>query len=97
MQAYGAGFARVYSRLWGDYIKRTGPRILESYAGTAAGQAKAPVLDLCCGAGHLALQFLEAVEIFLVQFDRQGRQRVGGRRVGPGDVSGRGHRRQNQE
>ena len=60
MQAYGSGFARVYSRLWGDYSKRIGPRILEFYAGTAAGQARAPVLDLCCGAGHLALLFLEA-------------------------------------
>jgi SAM-dependent methyltransferase len=59
MQAYGRAFARVYNMRWGSFVERVAPLLLELYLTTAAGQAKRPVLDVCCGTGQLALHFLE--------------------------------------
>ncbi len=59
MQAYGRAFARVYNMRWGSFAERVAPPLLELYLTTAAGQAKQPVLDVCCGTGQLALHFLE--------------------------------------
>ena len=59
MQAYGRAFAHVYNKRWTGFAHRVAPLIAEFYAGTAAGEARAPVLDLCCGTGQLALYFLE--------------------------------------
>jgi len=59
MQAYGRSFAHVYNKRWTGFAHRVAPRIAEFYASTSAGQARYPVLDLCCGTGQLALHFLE--------------------------------------
>jgi SAM-dependent methyltransferase len=60
MQAYSAAFARVYNQQWGGFARHIAPRLLDFYAGTPHGQARQPVLDLCCGTGQLALAFLDA-------------------------------------
>lgn len=59
MQAYGKGFARAYNMRWSGFAKQVAPLILDFYAATPIGRANKSVLDLCCGAGHLALHFLE--------------------------------------
>ena len=59
MQAYGRAFARVYNKRWTAFANRVAPMIEEFYASTAAGKAKLPILDLCCGTGQLALYLLE--------------------------------------
>lgn len=59
MQAYGAAFAYVYNQQWGGFARHIAPRLLDFYAHTPAGQAKQPVLDLCCGTGQVALAFLD--------------------------------------
>ena len=59
MQAYGRSFAYVYNKRWTGFAHRVAPLIAEFYASTSAGEARHPVLDLCCGTGQLALHFLE--------------------------------------
>lgn len=59
MQAYGKGFARVYNTRWAGFAEQIAPLILNFYAATPIGRANRSVLDLCCGAGHLAVHFLE--------------------------------------
>lgn len=59
-QPYSKGFAPAYNRMWTDFADRAAPRILDFYQGTPLGSRMAPVLDICCGAGTLALYFLEA-------------------------------------
>ena len=59
MQAYGQIFSRVYNTRWSAFAQCVAPRIYEFYAATPLGQKSRPVLDLCCGAGHLAVYFLE--------------------------------------
>lgn len=59
MQAYGQGFARVYNAKWTAFARQVAPHILNFYASTTIGQSNKFVLDLCCGAGHLAVYFLE--------------------------------------
>ncbi|MDF1543481.1 MAG: class I SAM-dependent methyltransferase [bacterium] len=58
MQAYGPDFARIYNLRWPNFARIVGPPILSFYAAASNGPAKNSVLDLCCGAGHLAEQFL---------------------------------------
>jgi SAM-dependent methyltransferase len=60
MQPYNKSFARAYNLMWTDFADRVAPRILEFYKRTGPGRKKKPVLDLCCGAGTLALHFLAA-------------------------------------
>jgi ubiquinone/menaquinone biosynthesis C-methylase UbiE len=57
MQAYGSSFARVYNAQWGWFARDVAPRILDLYTRTAHGEARHPVLDLCCGTGQLAHLF----------------------------------------
>jgi len=59
MQAYGPGFARVYNLKWSNFARQTAPLILNFYENTTVGKASKSVLDLCCGAGHLAVHLLE--------------------------------------
>ena len=63
MQAYGAAFARIYNLRWGDFAHRVAPALREYYESTPQGktarQGVPSLLDLCCGAGHLAGHFLE--------------------------------------
>jgi SAM-dependent methyltransferase len=60
MQAYRDSFASIYNLRWGDFARYFAPRIRQYYESTPVGQENKSMLDLCCGAGHLALHFLEA-------------------------------------
>lgn len=60
MQAYGAGFARVYNMRWSGFAQWVAPKIMDYYAATPIGQSNRTVLDVCCGTGQLAVRFLEA-------------------------------------
>jgi SAM-dependent methyltransferase len=60
MQAYNAGFARLYNLRWGGFAQEVAPRIREVYECTPLGQVNRSVLDLCCGTGQLATLFLQA-------------------------------------
>ena len=59
MQAYGRDFAGIYNLKWSGFVKQAAPLILNFYASTPIGKNNKSVLDLCCGAGHLAVHFLE--------------------------------------
>ncbi|SYZ72971.1 Methyltransferase type 11 [Candidatus Zixiibacteriota bacterium] len=59
MQAYGQGFAKVYNLKWAGFAKQVAPAILNYYESTPIGKANKKALDLCCGAGHLAVYLLE--------------------------------------
>ncbi|MCB2229780.1 class I SAM-dependent methyltransferase [bacterium] len=58
MQAYGSGFAHVYNQRWSAFSKQIAPHLIGYYEQTKIGRANKNVLDLCCGAGHLANHFL---------------------------------------
>lgn len=60
MQTYGPAFARAYQLRWGGFARQATPPLLDFYAGSAAGQQRQPVLDLCCGTGVASLACLEA-------------------------------------
>jgi len=60
MQAYSAGFARLYNEHWGAFAQRVAPLIRELYESTPLGQVNRTLLDLCCGTGQLAVHFLQA-------------------------------------
>lgn len=59
MQAYRKGFARVYNIRWGGFARQVAPYLIDFYASTSVGREKNAILDLCCGAGHLAAFLLE--------------------------------------
>lgn len=59
MQAYGAGFARIYNIQWISFAKDIAPRILDAYERSRIGAQNKSILDLCCGTGQLAHYFLE--------------------------------------
>jgi len=59
MQAYGPGFAQVYNARWANFARQVAPLILDFLEKSVSGHEEKPVLDLCCGAGHLARHFLE--------------------------------------
>lgn len=59
MQAYRAGFARIYNRQWSGFASQAAPLIREFYASTPVGRANKRVLDLCCGTGQLVVYFLD--------------------------------------
>jgi SAM-dependent methyltransferase len=58
MQAYGRVFARLYNQRWGFFARQIGPRLIEFCESLPLVATNRRVLDLCCGAGHLATQFL---------------------------------------
>ncbi len=59
MQFYNSGFARIYNMRWGGFARHVAPFIREFYAAMPPNAAQNSVLDLCCGTGQLALDFLE--------------------------------------
>jgi SAM-dependent methyltransferase len=59
MQAYGEEFAGIYDLRWGGFARYIGPRLVELFNHTIVGATKPRILDLCCGAGHLARILLE--------------------------------------
>jgi SAM-dependent methyltransferase len=58
MEAYGPLFASIYDRKWAGPARKLAPKLLAYYSSTPLGRTGAPVLDLCCGTGQLALHFL---------------------------------------
>ncbi len=56
---YNSEFAHVYDLHWGGFSKQLAPRIRAFYESTPLGQVNKSVLDVCCGAGHLAFYLLE--------------------------------------
>jgi ubiquinone/menaquinone biosynthesis C-methylase UbiE len=59
MQSYGRNFARIYDKKWSSHAKQIAQDILDFYASTGIARTNKSVLDVCCGAGHLAVHFLE--------------------------------------
>lgn len=59
MQAYNAGFARVYNMRWARFAQQIAPRIQLFYENTALGRETHSILDVCCGTGQMALHFLD--------------------------------------
>lgn len=60
MQGYNPGFARLYNRNWGGFAVRTAPLIRAYYEQNMAQESAKVMLDLCCGTGQLAENFLAA-------------------------------------
>jgi SAM-dependent methyltransferase len=59
MQAYKAGFAKIYNIRWGHFARQVAPRLREFFENQPLGKNNRDLLDLCCGAGHLTMYFLE--------------------------------------
>ncbi len=56
---YNAEFAHVYDLHWGGFATRVAPRLRMFYESMPLAETNKTMLDVCCGAGHLALHFLE--------------------------------------
>ncbi len=59
MQAYNRSFARIYNLRWTGFAQNAAPRLRACYESTPVGQQNHSLLDLCCGTGQLALDFLD--------------------------------------
>jgi SAM-dependent methyltransferase len=60
MNLYGETFAKFYDRHFGLYAEKSAPLLLRFLSSQPIASGRLPVLDLGCGAGHLAFHFLEA-------------------------------------
>jgi hypothetical protein len=58
VQRYGEVFARVYDLRWRSFATSLAPRHVALFRGYAPS-ADRSVLDLCCGTGQPAVQFLQ--------------------------------------
>jgi SAM-dependent methyltransferase len=65
MNLYGESFAKFYDRHFGTYTEKAAPLLLRFFASQPTAFSRLPVLDLGCGAGHLAFHFLEAGYTFV--------------------------------
>ncbi len=59
-QGYNASFARIYDRRWSAFASQVAPRLRAFYEEQPAREAARALLDVGCGAGHLAAHFLQA-------------------------------------
>ena len=59
-QAYQAGFAKIYAMRWGAFSRQVAPPLKAFIETIFPEPEKHTLLDLCCGAGFLALHFLQA-------------------------------------
>jgi SAM-dependent methyltransferase len=59
MQAYSSAFARVYNLRWNNFAQNAAPKLRAFYEATPVGRENHTLLDLCCGTGQLALDFLD--------------------------------------
>ncbi|RPJ46398.1 MAG: class I SAM-dependent methyltransferase [Chloroflexi bacterium] len=59
MQAYTPSFARIYNLRWANFAQNAAPKLRAYYETTPVGQENHTLLDLCCGTGQLALDFLD--------------------------------------
>jgi SAM-dependent methyltransferase len=58
MNAYGAGFAKVYDLRWSSFAIGIAP-LIQAYYETACADRERSLLDICCGTGQLSRFFLE--------------------------------------
>ncbi len=57
--SYTVPFAQVYNQRWTGFVSKAGPQIRALYE-QRCSQGEHTLLDVCCGTGQLALQFLRA-------------------------------------
>lgn len=57
--SYTAPFAQAYNQRWTGFVTLVGPRLRALYE-QVCPQEERSLLDVCCGTGQLALQFLQA-------------------------------------
>jgi len=66
---YGDHFAKVYNRWWGGFALNVAPKILSFYKETEIYKKNKVMVDLCCGTGQLAYEFLkEDFEVIGIDF-----------------------------
>ncbi|MFW6134843.1 MAG: class I SAM-dependent DNA methyltransferase [Elusimicrobiota bacterium] len=58
-QAYGKAFARVYNQMLSGFSKKAALHIMNFYQNKDIYKSNKNVLDICCGTGQLALEFLK--------------------------------------
>lgn len=58
-QTYGKDFARVYNQMWGGFAINAASHIMDFYQSKDIYKSNKNVLDICCGTGQLALEFLK--------------------------------------
>jgi len=58
-QVYGKPFAKVYNQLWGTFAQKVAKPIMKFYQQQEISKTNKNVLDICCGTGQLALEFLK--------------------------------------
>lgn len=58
-QAYGHLFAKVYNKMWSGFALNVARKILDFYKETEVYKNNRLMLDLCCGTGQLAHEFLK--------------------------------------
>lgn len=58
-QAYGKEFARVYNKMWGSFSIKASSQIMKFYEHKDINKSNRNLLDICCGTGQLALEFLK--------------------------------------
>jgi len=58
-QAYGKEFARIYNQMWGSFAINAASHIMNFYQSKNIYKSNKNVLDICCGTGQLALEFLK--------------------------------------
>lgn len=74
----------MYNLRWAGFARQVARLILDFYASRPIGQANKCVLDRCCGAGHLAVHFLEkgyrvgglGVSEHMLYYAQNGRQYI---------------------
>lgn len=55
---YGEVFAKVYSKMWGEFSERVAPAVIDFYE-SESGAHEGVILDVCCGTGHFAKYVLD--------------------------------------
>ncbi|MEI5102954.1 class I SAM-dependent methyltransferase [Streptomyces sp. PmtG] len=59
MIPYSTRFAEIYDEDWSSFASRKAPKVLDLFRNHHRSPEKAVVLDLCCGTGQMAENFLE--------------------------------------
>ncbi|NLM97824.1 MAG: class I SAM-dependent methyltransferase [Halanaerobiaceae bacterium] len=57
--AYGDIFAKVYNKMWSGFALSVANKIIEYYKETEVYKNNKVILDLCCGTGQMAHEFLK--------------------------------------
>ena len=57
MQAYGDSFAHLYNLNWGFFAEKIAPKLIDFYTSKFNVSKDEPILDICCGNGHLTQLF----------------------------------------